>query len=120
MSHDLMNEKQQAHDLIDRLPPAQLAAVTGLLKAMLDPVSRWCNPQFGHAATPLLVGSRQSHLTRGGWEGSGVEAGVGARRRARRVLGDGSPAAGKWRLDWRQRGEGLPGGRVARGELEGG
>ena len=40
MSHDLTNEKQQAHQLIDRLPPAQLAAVAGLLKAMLDPVSR--------------------------------------------------------------------------------
>jgi hypothetical protein len=40
MSRDLNNEKQQAHELIDRLPPAQLAAVAGLLKAMLDPVSR--------------------------------------------------------------------------------
>ena len=39
MSHDLTNEKHQAHELIDRLPPAQLAAVARLLKAMLDPVS---------------------------------------------------------------------------------
>ena len=40
MSRDLTSEKQQAHELIDRLPPAQLAAVAGLLRAMLDPVSR--------------------------------------------------------------------------------
>jgi len=32
--------KEQAHELIDRLPPAQLAAVASLLEAMLDPVSR--------------------------------------------------------------------------------
>jgi hypothetical protein len=40
MSQDLTDEKQQARELIDRLPPAQLAAVIGLLQAMLDPVSR--------------------------------------------------------------------------------
>jgi len=40
MWHDLTNEKQQAHELIERLPRAQLAAVVGLLEAMLDPVSR--------------------------------------------------------------------------------
>jgi len=34
------DEKRQAHDLIDRLPPTQLSAVVGLLEAMLDPVSR--------------------------------------------------------------------------------
>ena len=34
------NEKRQAHELIDRLPPTQLSAVVGLLEAMLDPVSR--------------------------------------------------------------------------------
>jgi hypothetical protein len=39
MSNDLTNEKHQVHELIDHLPPAQLAAVAGLLKAMLDPVS---------------------------------------------------------------------------------
>jgi hypothetical protein len=32
--------KQHAHELIDRLPQAQLTAVVGLLEAMLDPVSR--------------------------------------------------------------------------------
>jgi hypothetical protein len=39
VKHDSANEKQQAHELIDRLPPAQLSAVVGLLEAMLDPVS---------------------------------------------------------------------------------
>jgi hypothetical protein len=32
--------KEHAHELIERLPPAQVAAVVGLLEAMLDPVSR--------------------------------------------------------------------------------
>jgi hypothetical protein len=40
MTHDSGNEKQHAHELIDRLPPAQLSAVVGLLQTMLDPVSR--------------------------------------------------------------------------------
>ena len=40
MAHDSSNEKQQAHELIERLPPTQLSAVVGLLEAMLDPVSR--------------------------------------------------------------------------------
>jgi hypothetical protein len=39
MTRDSVNEKQQAHELIDRLPPTQLSAVVGLLEAMLDPVS---------------------------------------------------------------------------------
>lgn len=39
-SNDSRNEKDQAHDLIDRLPAAQLSAVVTLLEAMLDPVSR--------------------------------------------------------------------------------
>ena len=39
MAHDSENEKQQAHELIDRLSPTQLSAVVGLLEAMLDPVS---------------------------------------------------------------------------------
>jgi hypothetical protein len=40
MGHGSTNEKQQAHELIERLPPTQLSAVVGLLEAMLDPVSR--------------------------------------------------------------------------------
>jgi hypothetical protein len=39
MGHSSTNEKQQAHELIERLPPTQLSAVVGLLEAMLDPVS---------------------------------------------------------------------------------
>ena len=34
------HEKQQAHELIEHLAPSQVSAVVGLLKAMLDPVSR--------------------------------------------------------------------------------
>ncbi|HMD97649.1 MAG TPA: hypothetical protein VKM93_10015 [Terriglobia bacterium] len=32
--------KEHAHELIDRLPPAQLAAVASLLEAMLEPLSQ--------------------------------------------------------------------------------
>ena len=32
--------KQQAYELIDRMAPGQVSAVVGLLKIMLDPVSR--------------------------------------------------------------------------------
>ena len=32
--------KQQAYELIDRMAPGQVSAVVGLLKVMLDPVSR--------------------------------------------------------------------------------
>ena len=40
MAQKTVDEKQQAHELIDQLPPTQLSAVVGLLEAMLDPVSR--------------------------------------------------------------------------------
>jgi hypothetical protein len=40
MAQKTVDEKRQAHELIDRLPPTQLSAVVGLLEAMLDPVSR--------------------------------------------------------------------------------
>ena len=36
----MADNKDRAYELIDRLPPAQLSAVVGLLEAMLDPVSR--------------------------------------------------------------------------------
>ncbi len=39
MTNDIASEKKQAQDLIERLPPAQLFAVVGLLEAMLDPAS---------------------------------------------------------------------------------
>jgi hypothetical protein len=41
MAHDAGSEKKQAHELIDRLDPAQVSAVVPLLQFMLmDPVSR--------------------------------------------------------------------------------
>jgi hypothetical protein len=40
MAHESSDEKQQAHELIERLGPNQVSAVVGLLEAMLDPVSR--------------------------------------------------------------------------------
>jgi hypothetical protein len=41
MAHDPGNEKQHAHELIDRLDAAQVSAVVPLLQFMLlDPVSR--------------------------------------------------------------------------------
>jgi predicted transcriptional regulator len=39
MATTTVNPKQQAHELIDRLTAGQVAAVVGLLEAMLDPVS---------------------------------------------------------------------------------
>ena len=36
----MSDTRQHVHELIDRLPPSQLAAVVGLLEAMLDSVSR--------------------------------------------------------------------------------
>ena len=35
-----MNEKQQAHELIERLAPSQISAVVHLLAVMTDPVVR--------------------------------------------------------------------------------
>ena len=40
MISDLTHEKQQLHELVDRLAPSQVYAVRGLLQVMLDPVSR--------------------------------------------------------------------------------
>ena len=40
MTSDLRYEKQQLHELVDRLAPSQVHAVRGLLQVMLDPVSR--------------------------------------------------------------------------------
>ena len=40
MANDPGSEKQQAHELIERLAPSQVSAVVGLLQAMLDPVAR--------------------------------------------------------------------------------
>ena len=37
MSPDIDQQRRQAHDFLDRLPPAQVPAVRGLLEAMLEP-----------------------------------------------------------------------------------
>ncbi len=39
MTHEIGNEKKQAHELIERLSPTQLSAMVGLLEAMLDPAA---------------------------------------------------------------------------------
>ena len=36
----MANSKERVYELIERLPPAQLSAIVGLLEAMLDPISR--------------------------------------------------------------------------------
>ena len=40
MASDSTREREQLHELVNRLKPSQVHAVGGLLKAMLDPVSR--------------------------------------------------------------------------------
>lgn len=39
MAHDSTNDKQQAHDLIERLAPSQVSAIVHLLQVMSDPVA---------------------------------------------------------------------------------
>jgi len=40
MAQAVINPKQQAHELIDRISTAQASAVVGLITSMLDPVDR--------------------------------------------------------------------------------
>jgi hypothetical protein len=40
MSNSVANPKQQAHELIERMPQTQIPVVIGLLQRMLDPVTR--------------------------------------------------------------------------------
>jgi len=40
METDIAQEKQQVHQLVDYLAPAQLMAVRGLLETMVDPIAR--------------------------------------------------------------------------------
>jgi hypothetical protein len=40
MPNGSTDEKQHAHELIDRMAPGQVAAVVGLLEIMLDPLAR--------------------------------------------------------------------------------
>jgi hypothetical protein len=39
MANGSRDEKQHAHELIDRMAPGQIAAVVGLLEIMLDPLA---------------------------------------------------------------------------------
>src|ERR1700728_2754755 len=40
MANGSTNEKQHAHELIDRMAPGQVAAVVSLLEIILDPLAR--------------------------------------------------------------------------------
>jgi hypothetical protein len=40
MADGSTDERQHAHELIDRMAPGQVAAVVGLLEIMLDPLAR--------------------------------------------------------------------------------
>ena len=40
MANGSADEKQHAHELIDRMAPGQVSAVVGLLEIMLDPLAR--------------------------------------------------------------------------------
>ena len=52
MTQDIGNEKKQAHELIERLPPTQLSAVVVLLEAMLDPAALANAPAEEEEITP--------------------------------------------------------------------
>ena len=52
MAQDIGNEKKQAHELIERLPPTQLSAVVVLLEAMLDPAALANAPMENEEITP--------------------------------------------------------------------
>lgn len=40
MAHSSTDEKQHAHELIDRMAPGQVSAVVSLLEMILDPLAR--------------------------------------------------------------------------------
>jgi hypothetical protein len=47
MAHGSIDEKQHAHELIDRMAPGQVAAVVSLLEIMLDPLACTANNKKG-------------------------------------------------------------------------
>jgi hypothetical protein len=72
MADNSVNEKHQAHELIERLAPSQVSAVVGLLEAMLDPVSRAITnaptddePESGHERQ-IVAESKDWFERRGG------------------------------------------------------
>jgi hypothetical protein len=40
MAANVIPDKQQVHELVERLAPSQLSAIRGVLEAMLDPIAR--------------------------------------------------------------------------------
>ena len=40
MAANVTHDKQQVHELVERLAPSQLSAIRGVLEAMLDPIAR--------------------------------------------------------------------------------
>ena len=40
MAANVIPDKQQVHELVERLAPSQLSAIRGILEAMLDPIAR--------------------------------------------------------------------------------
>lgn len=52
-------EKEQAHELLERLPPRQLSAVVGLLESMVDPLAHSiaAAPEEEEEITPETVGA---------------------------------------------------------------
>lgn len=51
----MADTKEHAHELIDRLPPAQLSAVVGLLEVMLDPTALANAPVEEEELTPEMA-----------------------------------------------------------------
>jgi hypothetical protein len=39
LAANVTQEKQQVHELVDRLAPSQLTAIRGVLEVMLDPIA---------------------------------------------------------------------------------
>ncbi len=66
MGDDLARERQQLHQLMDRLAPGQVRALRDLLQVMLDPVSRAvaCS---GEEEEPLSPEAVQALSEAGAW-----------------------------------------------------
>jgi hypothetical protein len=62
MSLDLQHERQQAHALIDLLPPAKLGAVRNLLEVFLDEDSDALSPVEAKAIAEAEEWSRHNEL----------------------------------------------------------
>ena len=74
MTHDPEDEKQHAHDLIEQLPPRQLAAVVGLLEAMIDPVARKLRPRPSTMSRRMKTNAPPLRRRKSGCGGTGAKA----------------------------------------------